>query len=58
MKSYGFIPKLQQAEIQELKSKLKSNVKRHKLTSHEREVLANEYNVITNSYKQGQLLSL
>jgi hypothetical protein len=34
MKSYDFIPKLQQAEISELKSKLKNPSKRNKLNPH------------------------
>jgi len=36
MKTYDFIPKLQQAEIGELKSKLKGQTKRHKITSDQR----------------------
>lgn len=52
MKSYDFIPKLQQAEITELKGKLKNKTKRGKLTSHQREVLTNEYNRVTSDYKR------
>jgi hypothetical protein len=40
MKSYGFIPQLQKAEMGELRKQLKSNSKRHKITPDQREVLS------------------
>jgi hypothetical protein len=58
MKSYNFIPKLQQAEISELKGKLKGKSKRHKLNPHQREVLTNEYNRVTSDFKMGELIQL
>lgn len=59
MKSYDFIPKLQQAEISELKGKLKGRSRRGaRLQEDQREVLQKEYNKVTNEYRQGQLVGL
>lgn len=58
MKSYNFIPKLQQAEINELRTKLKGKTKRHKLNLHQREVLTKEYNQVTSDFKRAELIQL
>lgn len=58
MKSFNFIPKLQQAEITELKGRLKGNSRGNKLNSHQREVLTTEYNRVTSDYKRVELSQL
>ena len=59
MKTLDFIPKLQQAEISELKGKLKGKSKRGaRMSDHERDVLQREYNKITNEFRQAQLVSV
>ena len=58
MKSFGFIPKLQQAEITEIKGKLKNPSKRNKINAHQREILTQEYNKLTSDYKRVELMQL
>jgi hypothetical protein len=58
MKSYGFIPQLQKAEISELRKQLKSSSKRHKITPDQREVLSREYNRVTSEFKRVELQQL
>ena len=58
MKSYGFIPQLQKAEMGELRKQLKGNSKRHKITPEQREVLSREYNRVTSEYKRVELQQL
>ena len=58
MKTYNFIPDLQKAEISELKSKLKNPSKKNRINPYEREVLAKQYNQLTNDFKRTELMQL